>query len=155
MSTGLDTFDKTVQESNVWLKAIMDRLDTDDRHRAYSSLRAVLHALRDRIGPESAAHLGAQLPMLLRGLFYENWDPTHKPTKERHEEEFLARIERELTRAEPGEAEQGALAVLDVLSKHVDRGAAVKIAGMFPQELRRFWPAFIQSAAVERQQGAA
>jgi uncharacterized protein (DUF2267 family) len=67
----------------------------------------------------------------------------------------LARIERELTRAEPGEAEQGALAVLDVLSKHVDRGAAVKIAGMFPQELRRFWPAFIQTAAVERQQGAA
>jgi uncharacterized protein (DUF2267 family) len=155
MSTGLDTFDKTVQESNIWLKDIMDRLDTEDRHRAYSHLRAVLHALRDRIGPESAAHLGAQLPMLLRGLFYESWDPTHKPTKERHEEEFLARIGRELPRAEAGEAEQGALAVLDVLSKHVDRGAAVKIAGMFPQELRRFWPAFIQSAALQRQQGAA
>jgi uncharacterized protein (DUF2267 family) len=155
MSTGLDTFDKTVQESNLWLKAVMERLDTNDRHHAYSTLRAVLHALRDRIGPESAAHLGAQLPMLLRGLFYEGWDPTGKPTKERHEAAFLAHIAKELPRAEPGEVEEGVAAVLDVLSKHIDRGAAVKLAGMFPKELRQFWPAFIQEAARERQDGAA
>jgi uncharacterized protein (DUF2267 family) len=119
-------------------------------------MRAVLHALRDRIGPENAAHLGAQLPMLLRGLFYEGWDPTGKPTKERHESAFLAHIARELPRAAgPGEIEQGALAVLDVLSKHIDRGAAVKLVAILPQDLRRFWPAFIQRAARERQQGAA
>ena len=92
MSTGLDTFDKTVQESNLWLKDVMERLNTADRHHAYSTLRAVLHALRDRIGPESAAHLGAQLPMLLRGLFYEGWDPTGKPTKERHERSKRAHL---------------------------------------------------------------
>lgn len=155
MTTGLDTFDTTVQESNRWLKAVMDRLNTTDRHRAYSCLRAVLHALRDRIGPESAAHLGAQLPMLLRGLYYEGWDPTNTPTKERHEEAFLARIAQELPRATEGEVEQGALAVLDVLSKHVDRGAAVKIATMFPHDLRKFWPSFIQTAAKNRQEGAA
>ncbi|HUU66048.1 MAG TPA: DUF2267 domain-containing protein [Methyloceanibacter sp.] len=147
MTTGLDTFDKTVNESNLWLKAVMERLDSEDRHRAYSTLRAVLHGLRDRIGAESAAHLGAQLPMLLRGLFYEGWDPTGKPTKERHEAAFLAHIARELPRATADEVEQGTLAVFDVLSKHIDRGAAVKIAGMFPQELRKFWPAFIQQAA--------
>ena len=155
MSTGLDIFDKTVQESNLWLKAVMDRLDTADRHRAYASVRAVLHALRDRIGPESAAHLGAQLPMLLRGLYYEGWDPTNKPTKERHEEAFLARIAQELPRATESEVEQGALAVLDVLSKYVDQGAAVKIATMFPHDLRKFWPSFIQTAAKNRQEGTA
>jgi uncharacterized protein (DUF2267 family) len=154
MTTGLDTFDKTVQESNLWLKDVMERLNTCDRRHAYSTMRAVLHALRDRIGPENAAHLGAQLPMLLRGLFYEGWDPTGKPTKERHESAFLAHIARELPRAAgPGEIEQGALAVLDVLSKHIDRGAAVKLAAILPQDLRRFWPAFIQRAARERQQG--
>ena len=156
MTTGLDTFDKTVQESNLWLKDVMERLNTYDRHHAYSTMRAVLHALRDRVGPENAAHLGAQLPMLLRGLFYEGWDPTGKPTKERHENAFLAHIARELPRAAgPGEIEQGAVAVLDVLSKHIDRGVAVKLAAILPQDLRRFWPAFIQSAARERQQGAA
>ena len=155
MSTGLDTFDKTVQESNLWLKDIMDRLDTLDRHHAYSTLRAVLHALRDRIGPENAAHLGAQLPMLLRGLFYEGWDPTGKPTKERHEAAFLAHIARELPRADEAEVERGIYAVFDVLSKHIDRGSAVKLAAIFPHELRKFWPAFIQEAAKGRQQGAA
>ena len=155
MSTGLDTFDKTVQESNLWLKDVMERLDTIDRHHAYSNLRAVLHALRDRIGAESAAHLGAQLPMLLRGLFYEGWDPTGKPTKERHEAAFLAHIAKELPRAQSDEVEQGTYAVLDVLSKHIDRATAVKLAGMFPLELRKFWPAFIQNAARERQAGAA
>lgn len=155
MTTGLDAFDKTVQESNLWLKDIMDRLATEDRHHAYSMLRAVLHALRDRIGPESAAHLGAQLPMLLRGLYYEGWDTTDKPTKERHEEAFLAHIARELPRDLPDEVHRGTLAVLDVLSKHVDRGAAVKIAAMFPKELRKYWPAFIQEAAAAHQQGAA
>ncbi len=150
MSTGLDTFDKTIQESNLWLKDVMERLNTTDRHHAYSTLRAVLHTLRDRIGPESAAHLGAQLPMLLRGLFYEGWDPTGKPSKERHEAQFLAHVARELPRAEEAEVEQGVAAVFDVLSKHIDRGAAVKLAGMFPLELRKFWPAFIQDAAKER-----
>jgi len=53
-----------------------------------------LHAVRNRIGPENAAHLGAQLPMLIRGLYYEGWDPTGKPTKERHEAQFLAFSER-------------------------------------------------------------
>jgi uncharacterized protein (DUF2267 family) len=154
MTTGLNTFDKTVQESNLWLKDVMERLNTYDRHHAYSTLRAVIHALRDRIGPENAAHLGAQLPMLLRGLFYEGWDPTGKPTKERHENAFLAHIARELPRATNREIEAGACAVLDVLSKHIDRGAAVKLAAILPQDLRKFWPEFIQTAARERQQGA-
>jgi uncharacterized protein (DUF2267 family) len=155
MSTGLDTFDKTVQESNLWLKDLMERLNTNDRHHAYSTLRAVLHALRDRIGSENAAHLGAQLPMLLRGLFYEGWDPTGKPSKERHEAAFLAHIAKELPRADEKEVEQGVYVALDVLTKHIDRGTAVKLASMFPLELRKFWPTFIQEAAKERQQGAA
>jgi uncharacterized protein (DUF2267 family) len=154
MTTGLDTFDKTVQESNLWLKDVMERLNTYNRRHAYSTMRAVLHAVRDRIGPENAAHLGAQLPMLLRGLFYEGWDPTGKPTKERHESAFLAHIARELPRAAgPGEIEQGAFAVLDVLSKHIDRGTAIKLVAILPTGLRRFWPAFIQTAACERQIG--
>jgi uncharacterized protein (DUF2267 family) len=144
-----------VQETNLWLKDVMERIGTYDRHSAYSALRAVLHAVRDRIGPENAAHLGAQLPMLIRGLYYEGWDPTGKPTKERHEAQFLAHIAKELPRAEPGEVERGTCAVLDVLSKRIDRGAAVKIATIFPEDLLKFWPEFIQEAAKGRQQGAA
>jgi uncharacterized protein (DUF2267 family) len=66
--TGLPIFDETVQLSNVWLNELMDELDWDDKKRAYRVLRATLHALRDRLTPHEAAHLGAQLPMLIRSL---------------------------------------------------------------------------------------
>ena len=72
-TTGLAVFDTTVQETNLWLKGIMEGLHTDDRHLAYLALRATLHALRDRLGPENAVQLAAQLPMLVRGLYYEGW----------------------------------------------------------------------------------
>jgi uncharacterized protein (DUF2267 family) len=91
--------------------------------------------------------------MLLRGLYYEGWDPTNKPTKERHEAAFIAHMRQEMPQATEDEVEQGARAVLDVLSKYVDRSAAVKIAVMFPRDLRKFWPAFVQEAAKQRQQG--
>ena len=54
--------------------------------------RAVLHALRDRIGPIHTAQLGAQLPMLVRGLYYEGWRANAAPTHERHREAFLAHV---------------------------------------------------------------
>ena len=59
-TTGLEALDSTVHQTNAWLKAIMSRLGTEDRHRAYLALRTTLQALRDRLQPEMAVHLGAQ-----------------------------------------------------------------------------------------------
>ena len=69
--TGVTAFDSTLQTTNVWLHEIMDRMCWQDKHRAYHGLRAVLHALRDRLPVDQAAALGAQLPMLVRGFYYE------------------------------------------------------------------------------------
>ena len=60
-----------LQQTNLWLKDLMERLGTGDRKLAYNVLKATLHALRDRIGPENAIHLGAQLPILVRGIYYD------------------------------------------------------------------------------------
>lgn len=155
MTTGLGIFDTTVQESNLWLKDLMERLGTSDRHHAYSTLRAVLHVLRDRIGPANATHLGAQLPMLLRGLYYEGWHMSATPTKERHEAQFLARVRQELPRADEAEVRAAISTVFDLLAKKIDSGEAVKLAGVLPKELRGFWPAFIQEAARAKSAGAA
>ncbi len=59
-----------------------------DRHAAYRVLRAVLHALRDRLTVAETVDLGAQLPMLIRGLYYEGWTPNDKPLRERTREKF-------------------------------------------------------------------
>jgi uncharacterized protein (DUF2267 family) len=87
----LDVFESTLQKTNIWIKDVMHALGSDDRQRAYQALRATLHGLRDRLTIEEVAQLGAQLPMLVRGFYYEGWDPTAKLLKF-HKEEFVARI---------------------------------------------------------------
>src|ERR1700736_1406454 len=113
-TTGLEVFDRTIHRTNIWLKDLMEILDCEDRHEAYVALRATLHALRDRLTIEETAQFAAQLPMLIRGFYYEGWDPTGKPLKERHRDEFLKRINEEL-RAYEIDAEETARAVFLVL----------------------------------------
>lgn len=69
--TGLDVFDKSLNKTNEWLQDLMDELNFSQRKQAYQALRATLQTLRDRMIVEEAAHLGAQLPMLIRGFYYE------------------------------------------------------------------------------------
>lgn len=139
--TGLEVFDSTIHQTNVWLKAIMVRLDTNDRHRAYLALRSTLHALRDRIGPEVAVHLGAQLPMLVRGFYYEEWRIAKTPTKERHKDEFLEHV-RAAFRNDPAVDPQVIVrAVFAVLSEQLDPGEVRKVVGVLPREFRDLWPA--------------
>ena len=85
-ATGIRAFDSTIQTTNVWLNDLVDRLGWQDKQRAYHALTAGLHALRDRLPVNEAVALGAQLPMLVRGFYYEGWHPHDKPTKERKKE---------------------------------------------------------------------
>lgn len=139
-TTGLDSLDRTVQETNLWLKRLMALLDTEDRHAAWGVLRAGLHALRDRIGPENAVHLGAQLPMLLRGLYYESWHMAGTPSKERHVAPFLEHLKKELPRGSTVDPEAAAVAVFALLWEKVDPGECTKVARLLPREVRALWP---------------
>ena len=138
--TGIDSLDHTIQDTNVWLKAIMRKLETDDRHLAFAALRGALHALRDRIGPENAVHLGAQLPTLIRGVYYAGWHMGGTPTKERHKQQFLEHIGRETGRAEGLDLQGVARAVFDVMWERLDPGETAKLVNMLPKELRELWP---------------
>ena len=81
--TQVAALDHTIQQTNIWLKTLADELHIEDRHDAYRALRSVLHVLRDRLTPEQAVHLGAQLPLLVRGIFYDGWRIAGKPSDER------------------------------------------------------------------------
>ena len=140
MSTGLDVFDSTVQKTNLWLKEIMDALEWDDRHKAYQALRATLQAVRDRLTTDEIAHLGAQLPLLIRGVYYEGWDPTSIPHKARHKEEFLAPIRHHFARDPRVDAEQVARAVFTVLAHSISAGELADIQHMLPKEVNELWP---------------
>lgn len=137
---GLKPFDSTIQTTNIWLNDILERLGWQESYRAYHALRAVLHALRDRLTVEQAAALAAQLPMLVRGFYYEGWHPHGKPVKERHKEEFLAHIA-DAFRDDPDvDPEQVTRAVFQVLAKHVTVGEIESVKQSLPTELRSLWP---------------
>lgn len=137
--TGVSAFDSTIQTTNVWLNDVMDRLGWTDKHRAYHALRAVLHALRDRLSVDHAAALGAQLPLLVRGFYYEGWHPSGKPIKERTNDEFLAHIAMAFRDTDAIDAEEVARAVFQVIAKHVSPGEIKHIKLTLPGELRSLW----------------
>ena len=129
----------TVQKTNEWLKEISDEL-AEDEQVAYHALRAVLHALRDRLTVEEAADLGAQLPMLIRGIFYEGWSPSATPIKQ-HREEFLETIARCFkTNLPHPSAERAARAVFGALARHVTAGEVRDVCSILPADLRDLWP---------------
>ncbi len=136
MTTGLNVFDTTLQETNVWLKELMTRLDTADRHQAYQVLRATLHVFRDRIGVENAVHFGAQLPMLIRGFYYEGWQPSKPQTKTRHLNDFLAAIEEEAGRSFGTDVETKVKAVFAVVADKIDAHEIEKLRKVLPSELQ-------------------
>ena len=138
--TSLAPFESTLQTTNIWLNDIRERLGwSEDHHRVYHALRAVLHALRDRLPVDQAAALAAQLPMLIRGFYYEGWHPHGKPVKERHKEDFLAHVA-EAFRDDPDvDPERVVQAVFRVLSKHVSGGEVESVKRSLPTEIRSLW----------------
>src|SRR5947209_19606482 len=91
-ATGLEVLDKSLQTTNIWLKEIMQiEAVGPDRQLAWRVLGAVLHTLRDRLAVDQVAHLGAELPIVIRGLYYDQWHPAGKPERERRAAAFVAR----------------------------------------------------------------
>ncbi len=90
-ATGLNVFDRTLQITNTWLDEIMETLGPD-RQVAWHALGAVLRTLRDDLTLGLAAHLGAQLPLLVRGLYYDQWQPNKEPLKLRSANDFVTHV---------------------------------------------------------------
>jgi uncharacterized protein (DUF2267 family) len=134
--TGLAVFDRTIQTTNLWLNEIGETLGPD-RQRSYHALKAVLHALRDRLPVDEAIDFAAQFPILVRGIYFDGWGPPHvKPPKG----EFIADVEMGLRDMPPIDPREAARAVFSVLNRHLSPGAVRKIRQILPRDVRRMWP---------------
>lgn len=132
-------FGQTMEKTHVWLVDVMQELGWTDEHKAYLALRAVLHTLRDRLTVEEGADLAAQLPMLVRGFYFEGWNPRGKPVKERHEEGFLYHVMTYFNLDDQVDARATVRAVFKVIEKHVSGGEVDDIKHILPGELRALW----------------
>lgn len=138
----LPVLDSTIQKTHEWLKGITDGLGFPNEKSGFAALRAVLHALRDRLPRENAAQLGAQLPMLIRGLYYEGWDPQKEPSRLRHQQEFFDLVAAELKdHTELRDVRRVTKIVFGVLANHLSAGERDKLLRTLPKELRELWVA--------------
>ena len=135
----LAVFQNTVEKANDWLDEIMNLMDWGDRKMAYKALRAVLTTLRDRLTVEEATDFAAQLPLILKGTFYECWNPTGKPESMRKAEDFVAIVNKDFTQDDFVAPEDITRAVLKVIANHVSKGEIEDVIASLPSELRTLW----------------
>jgi uncharacterized protein (DUF2267 family) len=132
-------FDKTEQKTMHWISEIAHDMGSTDMHRSYMVLRGVLHALRDRLEPDEAVQLGAQLPMLIRGFYYEGWHPQDKPKSYHHKDPFLEDVRREVPVLDDVQLERAVSSVFDTLEREIPGGELDHVRQALPPELREMW----------------
>ena len=154
--TGVDSLDRSIDKTNAWLADVAAKFGTEDRRLAYRVTRSWLHTLRDRLPVTIAAHVAAQLPELLRGVFYEGWNPSKVPVKY-SKDEYIARFARDAQVHHDEVARAGRL-VTSAMRRHVSAGAIDEALGALPADIRRLLEppdrAEQPQAGIPRQAGA-
>jgi len=135
----LSTIEQSIHKTNKWIEELGQELHCESNH-AYKALRAVLHTLRARMTIQEASDLGAQLPMLVRGIYYEGFNPSAQPTKESDKHSFLESVGRELVGASEADAEQATKSVFRLLSVHCTAGQIAHVKSQLPKEVQALWP---------------
>lgn len=139
----VSAFSRTVQKSELWVTEIrkeLTELRTDD---AYHLLGAVLHTLRDQLSVHECAQFAAQLPLLLRGTFYECWNPPSQPPRTRSKDEFTQAVKdktKTICDSHPDfDLEDGVKVVLKVIAQHVSVGEFADILATLQPSLKLFF----------------
>lgn len=135
----VDALNTTFEKTNLWLRHLAADGGFIDERQAYTALRAVLHALRDRLRADDAVHLAAQLPMLLRGMYYEGWKPSRTPVRDRTLDQFLDHIDYYLGWGPEVDAEMAAIAVFNLLQDKITPGEIDNVINALPREIQDLW----------------
>lgn len=138
-STSIATFTQAAQQAQQWVNELADDLEWTDR-RAYHLLRSVLHALRDWLPEEEMADLSAQLPALIRGIYFEGWKPLEIPVWNRKKEDFIERIQKAFADDLLNDPDEAVAAVFRLLDRHVTHGEIEDIRNSMKKPLRELWP---------------
>jgi uncharacterized protein (DUF2267 family) len=134
--TGFAPFTTTVDKTNHILNQIEQAYSwpPGQHNRAYSALRSVLHALRDRLTVDESAQLAAQLPMLVRGIYYGGWDPSRVPQR-MDLEMFLQRVQRDFRYDLDDGLEHLVRIVLNALRRYISDGEWQDVKSTMPKDL--------------------
>lgn len=138
--TSMVNFTHAAQQAQQWVNELAEDLNWNER-RAHHLLRCVLHALRDWLSPEEMTDLSAQLPVLIRGIYFEGWKPLETPVWERKKEAFIERVQDAFSDDLLNDPDRAVAAVFRLLDRHVSHGEIVQVRNSMKKTLRDLWPA--------------
>ena len=141
---GLEAIESSTQKTHEWIGSTAAATHLEKRD-AYKALRAVLHTMRDRLTLNDAVHFAAQLPMFLRGLFYDGWEPAKVPVK-MSSTEFLQSVQQKIVSDEVIDPLRITRRVFAVIMSFVGVGEMEKIKHCFPKDLQELFPYWEQAA---------
>lgn len=139
-ATGLEVLDRTWHKTHEWVNELKGRLDWSSDKDALRLLRATLHQVRDRVHVNETAQLSAQLPIMIRGMFFEGWQPHLVPLPGRHAGDFITAIEHHVGDIMEFRGQQDIVTVLRLLNARISRGQISDIRGNLPEDIRALWP---------------
>jgi uncharacterized protein (DUF2267 family) len=131
------------QVTQEWLADLASRPPFESQDQAYTILRGVLHAVRDRLTVDEAAHLASQLPMVVRGFYYEGWRPALAPNELVTAQAFYDHIRECLHGGMAGggvDLPSATEATLQLLADRIDPGALRHVTGQLPAQIRALFP---------------
>ncbi|MBE1490262.1 uncharacterized protein (DUF2267 family) [Plantactinospora soyae] len=134
-------FESSLDKTNLILKDIEQAYGwpKERRNQSYAALRTVLHLLRDRLPVQESVHFSAQLPMLVRGIYFEGWDPSIVPVK-LNREEFLYEVRAGFPFDVEGGPGSVVTTVLNALRRHITEGEWDDVKSTMPKDLTRIMP---------------
>ncbi|MFY1622318.1 DUF2267 domain-containing protein [Micromonospora sp. WMMD723] len=137
----MSAFESSVDKTNLILKDIEDAYGwpRTRRNQSYAALRTVLHLLRDRMTVQECAEFSAQLPVLVRGIYFDGWRPEDVPVK-LNRDDFLYEVRQGFPYDVEGGPERVTRVVLDALRRHVTQGEWQDVKAGMPRDLQRLIP---------------
>jgi len=79
--------------------------------------------------------------MLLRGMYYEGWDPSTKPLKIRNKGKFLSLITQGYGRAQIDiDPEEAFREVVGVVARNISEGELDDVRHSLPASIQELWP---------------
>jgi uncharacterized protein (DUF2267 family) len=133
------SLDKSVDLTNIWFRDILSQLKWLSKESAYQALRGTLHAIRDRLPAEEAVELSAQLPLIIKGIYYDGWTLREKPEKYK-KEEFASRVHAQFQYDPNVNPAEVIRAVLRVMYRHMGEGELRDVRSNMPKEIQEWFP---------------
>ena len=137
---GLEVIDHAAQQTHEWVNELAGRLDWVSKRSTLRLLRATMHQIRDHLPVDEMAQFSAQLPLLIRGMFFEGWVPKKTPSKDRSAESFVKSIEDQLGDTDDYRGSEDIPYVFVLLNAHLSQGEIEDVRANLPAGIRDFWP---------------